>query len=192
VISAVTNLTARKGVFKTPYEGPVYVVDAMTNNPGAPGGALTNQRGALLAMIGKELRNADDNSWLNYAMPIAELREAVTEIIAGRSRPSGNDSDRLPEIPVDLASLGVVLVPEVVDSTPPFIDSVRQDSPASTAGLRRDDLILFIDNALVPSLDELQEKCRRIAAGRPLQLTVRRGDELKVIVLDTTIAEAKP
>ncbi len=189
VISAVTNLTARKGVFKTPYDGPVYVVDAMTNNPGAPGGALTNQHGDLLAMIGKELRNADDNSWLNYAVPIAELRDAVAEIIAGKSRPSGIESDRLPDHPVDLAPLGVVLVPEVVDSTPPFIDSVRRGSPAAVAGLRRDDLILFVDSALVQSLDELKEKCQRIAAGQPLRLTVRRGDELKVITLDTTATE---
>jgi serine protease Do len=189
VISAVTNLTARKGVFKTPYDGPVYVVDAMTNNPGAPGGALTNQQGQLLAMIGKELRNADDNSWLNYAVPIAELRDAVAEIIAGKSRPRGTDSDNLPDKPVDLVALGIVLVPEVVDSTPPFIDSVRTGSPAAAAGLRRDDLILFVDSALVQSLDELKEKCRRIEAGQPLRLTVRRGDEFKVIALDTTVME---
>ena len=30
------------GRFETPYHGPVYVIDAITNNPGAAGGALTN------------------------------------------------------------------------------------------------------------------------------------------------------
>ena len=42
-IAVKTRLEARRGVFETPYHGPVYVLDAMTNNPGAAGGALTNQ-----------------------------------------------------------------------------------------------------------------------------------------------------
>ena len=40
VIAVKTRLDARRGVFETPYHGPVYVLDAMTNNPGAAGGAL--------------------------------------------------------------------------------------------------------------------------------------------------------
>ena len=38
-VSAKTRLEARRGAFETPYDGPVYVVDAMTNNPGSAGGA---------------------------------------------------------------------------------------------------------------------------------------------------------
>ena len=34
IVAAKTRLEARRGVFDTPYKGPVYVVDAMTNNPG--------------------------------------------------------------------------------------------------------------------------------------------------------------
>ena len=39
-ISAVTPLAARRGAYETPYQGPVYVLDAMTNNPGAAGERL--------------------------------------------------------------------------------------------------------------------------------------------------------
>ena len=38
-IAVVTQLEARRGVFETPYHGPVYVLDVTTNNPGAAGGA---------------------------------------------------------------------------------------------------------------------------------------------------------
>src|SRR5690606_6086461 len=34
-ISVVTPLHARTGAYQTPYRGQVYVVDAITNNPGA-------------------------------------------------------------------------------------------------------------------------------------------------------------
>ena len=59
--------------YETPYHGPIYVLDAMTNNPGAAGGALTDLHGNLLGMLGKELRNARNNIWLNFAIPTAEF-----------------------------------------------------------------------------------------------------------------------
>ena len=39
VVAAKTQLDARRGVYETPYHGPIYVVDCVTNNPGAAGGA---------------------------------------------------------------------------------------------------------------------------------------------------------
>lgn len=183
VVSAVARLNARRGTFKTPYTGPVYALDAMTNNPGAAGGALTTLRGELLGMLGKELRNSQDNTWLNYAMPIAALREAVQDIRAGKRRPRRDDSESLARRPVNLKGLGVLLVPELIDSTPPFVDSIRSGSSAAKAGLRSDDLILFVNNILVQSLDDLVAECRRIERHDEIHLTVRRGDALKVIVL---------
>src|SRR5262249_22716306 len=54
VIAAYSRLTGRIGVFAAAYNGDVYVVDAITNNPGAGGGVITTRRGELLGMIGKE------------------------------------------------------------------------------------------------------------------------------------------
>ncbi|MDE0737000.1 MAG: trypsin-like peptidase domain-containing protein, partial [Pirellulaceae bacterium] len=58
IVAAKTPLDARRGAFKTPYRGPVFILDAMTNNPGAAGGALTNREGKLAGILGKELRNS--------------------------------------------------------------------------------------------------------------------------------------
>jgi len=80
----------------------------------------------------------------------------------------------------------------VVDNTPPFIDAVRSGSPAAAAGVRSDDLILFINNVLVQSLHDLKEECRRIARDEQVQLTIRRGDQLKVILLDDSANSEKP
>src|SRR5438132_4889070 len=73
VIAAYSKLHGRKGVFEAPYQGDVYIVDAVTNNPGAGGGALTNRKGELLGIIGKELRNSLSNTWINYAVPLPIL-----------------------------------------------------------------------------------------------------------------------
>ena len=73
VVAAKTDLAARRGAFETNYRGPAYVLDAMTNNPGAAGGALTDASGRLAGLFGKELRSSASNIWLNYAIPVGEL-----------------------------------------------------------------------------------------------------------------------
>ncbi len=73
VISARTKLAARRGRFASNYAGPVYIVDAITNNPGAAGGVLTSRDGKLLGMLGRELRDAQSQVWVNYVVPIGEL-----------------------------------------------------------------------------------------------------------------------
>ena len=86
VIAARTALRTRRGTFETPYNGEVYVVDAITNNSGAGGGLLTSRDGMLLGVIGRELRNADTNTWVNYSIPMSALQQAITEIINGDTR----------------------------------------------------------------------------------------------------------
>lgn len=185
VISVKTRLEARRGVFETPYGGPVYVIDAVTNNPGAGGGALVNRRGQLLGMLGKELRNSRDNTWLNYAVPISELEQTVTDIIDGKFVPTETADPRpKAEQPHDLGRLGIVLVPDVLARTPPFVDEVRSGSPAAQAGLRPDDLVLFVnDERLIQSCKALREELSYIDRDDPVKLTVIRGQELLEFVL---------
>ena len=78
-VAAYSKLYGRKGVFEVPYKGEVYVIDAITNNPGAGGGVITTRKGELLGLIGKELRNTLTDTWINYAMPI----QAKVEIKRG-------------------------------------------------------------------------------------------------------------
>jgi len=179
VVSVRTKLEARRGVFETPYDGPVYVLDAMTNNPGAAGGALVTRRGELAAMLGKELKNALNNTWLNYAVPIEELRGSVDAIRAGRFITREEEQpDKKPERSLDLEMLGMVLVPDILARTPPYIDQVRDGSPAQRAGLRPDDLILLLDDRLIQSCKSLRKELEYIDYADPVALTVLRGQDL--------------
>ena len=83
-VSVLTRLEGRRGVFETPYHGPIYVLNVATNNPGATGGALVTLRGELAGLLGKELRNSLNNTWLSYAVPIDQLRQSVDEIKLGK------------------------------------------------------------------------------------------------------------
>ncbi len=183
-VAAVSSLAARRGAFETPYQGPVYVLDAMTNNPGAAGGALTNMRGQLLGILGKQLRSSRNNTWLNFAIPIHELTESVANIEAGKSKPDDQaNASKRSEHPLVPADLGLVLVPNVLERTPPFIDDVHPDSPAAKAGLRADDLVVMVNNQLVQSCQDVMTEIGRADRDAEINLEVVRDGELMQITV---------
>ena len=183
-ISAITSLSARRGAYKTVYDGPVFVLDAMTNNAGAFGGALTDRQGRLLGVLGKELRNDRNSIWLNYAIPITELTQPIADIMAGKMRPRESDSKRRkPQQPMTLDLLGIVLLPEILNKTPAFVQYVQPDSPAAKVGLLPDDLILYVGNTVVQSRKEVVSELSFVDRLDPVTITVQRGQQLKQLEL---------
>ncbi len=182
VVMAKTELKARRGSFESVYQGPVYIIDAMTNNPGAAGGTLTNLKGQLLGMLGKELRDSQANIWLNYAIPISALRDSVERIITGKAI-LRTESRQVADRPASLAEMGIVLVPDVLPKTPSFVDMVKPDSVAGKSGLARDDLILFVNSMRVTSQQALRQELQYIDRLDEIILLVQRGNELKEILL---------
>jgi len=183
-VAAKTELAARRGAFETNYRGPVYVLDAMTNNPGAAGGALTDRRGEIAGILGKELRSSLNNTWINYAIPIAEMSSAFEDIRAGRARPAARAEDeKKPKEAHQLALLGIELVPDFLQKTPPFIESVRPGSPAAKAGLKPDDLVLFVNGRIVASCKLLSDELSYLDRIDEVQLTLQRGAELVEVSL---------
>lgn len=187
VVAAKTTLAGRRGTYNTPYQGPIYVLDAITSNPGAAGGAVVNDRGELVGLLGKELRHSASGTWLNYAVPIAELRSSVDDLLAGKSPPRTAEKTRKPPRAVNLDALGIVLVPDVVARTPAFVDEVRKDTPAERAGLRADDLVLMINGKLVGSCRGVVEELSYLDVADPVKLTIMRRQE----VIEVTLSARK-
>ena len=52
-----------------PLAAVVDTFDAITNNPGAAGGAVTTRNGELIGLIGKELRNSLTETWSDVIQP---------------------------------------------------------------------------------------------------------------------------
>jgi len=164
----------------------------MTNNPGAAGGALLNQDGELLAMLGKELRSAQNNIWLNYAIPIDELRDSVQKIVEGKFERTPDKPPLKREEAVTLAELGLLLVPDVLERTPPYVDLVTAGSPAEAAGVRPDDLIVFVGESLVQSCKAFREELARSERDVTLKLVLLRDQQLvEVEVRPAGVPEAK-
>ncbi|MCA9180461.1 MAG: PDZ domain-containing protein, partial [Planctomycetales bacterium] len=183
VIMARTELNARRGSFASVYQGPVFIIDAMTNNPGAAGGALTTFDGRLVGMLGKEMRDASSNTWLNYAIPISLMKESIERLLSGKSIQRAAIARRTVDRPTSLKYLGIVLVPNVLAKTPAFVDQVQPASLAAIAGLRNDDLILFINSRRVSSQAALLEELTTIDRADKVTLLVQRDNQLQEIVL---------
>src|SRR5262249_28347555 len=158
VIACYAKLHGRRGIHSAPFAGNVYFVDAITNNPGAAGGVITTRKGELLGLVGKELKNTLSETWINYAVPIqakAEIRKgdqvrtvSIMEMLDKKAdyRPVAN-RDNKEKGP--WAYHGIVLVPNVSETTPPYVDDVLPGSPAARAGLKVDDLIVYVDGEQV-------------------------------------------
>jgi serine protease Do len=189
VISARTKLSARRGAFEIPYDGPVYVVDAVTNNSGAGGGVITTRDGKLLGMIGKELRNTQSNTWINYAIPVTELRDVIEQIISGRYVAEKNPEKQETPNRYQPIDFGLVMIPDVLFRTPAYVDSVLPHSPAAKARLQADDLILFVNDELIQSARMLKAELGQLEASDTLRLIVRRGAKLVSVEMPVTKKE---
>jgi serine protease Do len=172
-IAAYAKLHGRRGVFEVPYAGDVYIIDAVTNNIGSSGGIITARDGRPLGMIGKELRNSLTNTWINYAVPIQALATFVEKGKRGEYRPAVRPAPTEGEIGYH----GLILVPNVVERTPPFVESVAPGSPAAHAGLKSDDLIISIDGQQVPSIKAVQAILLRARPGTSIRIEARRADK---------------
>ncbi len=197
VIAAYAKLPLQRGVFEAPYQGDVYVLDAITNNPGAAGGALTTRTGELLGVIGKELRNSLSNTWVNYAVPIAakvdvrqgdqvvtaSLPEFVEKGMRGEYKPTSKEKKEEGQG----AYTGIVFVPNVVERTPPYVEEVAANSPAAKAGLKPDDLVVYLDGEPVVSIAAFKEMVLKTRPGTVVKVEVRRGD--KLVPVELTLGE---
>jgi serine protease Do len=173
VIAAYSKLHGRRGIFDAAYTGEVYVIDAITNNVSAAGGAITDLKGELLGLIGKELRNTLSDTFVNYAVPIQFLASFVEKAKKGeykvivKTKPAEGQG----------GYHGIIMVPNVVERTPPFIDEVIPGSPAAKAGLKPDDLIVYVDGEQMVSVKAFRELLDRARPGTLLKLDVRRVDK---------------
>ncbi len=185
-VSAQTQLNARRGVYATTYNGNVYVLDAMTNNAGSAGGALTDHNGNLAGVLGKELRNAQNNIWLNYALPVGDIRSAVADILSGKVRRDEDAAVRKPDQPVTLSLLGLALIPDILHKTPPFVERVRLTSASARAGLRADDLIVMVQAIMVHSCKDVVRELSFIDRLDAVRLTILRDQTLLELELSIT------
>ncbi len=191
-ISSYAKLHGRRGIFDFPYTGDVYVVDAITNNPGAGGGALTDRKGQLLGIIGREIKNTLSETWINYAIPLnakVETKDgdkpktvSFPEFVSLGMQFKYKPVDRPVVVLTAGGFHGMRFVPNILERTPPYVDELYPNSPASKL-VQVNDLVSFIDGEPIYSIKSFNDYMRKTRPGMTIRLEVRRGDNLQTIEL---------
>ena len=197
MITAVGKLSARRGQFEVPYHGDVLYLDTITNNPGAAGGAVIDRHGHLLGMIGKEFRNNQTDTWVNYALPLNTKAEVTikgekktftlaqfVELAINDKWVKSDPRESKDDIKNPRVHTGIIFVPKVVERTPPYIEAVEPNSPAAKAGLKPDDLVIYLDGEPVYSTDIFRDLLKRYQPGEKVQIEIRRGDALTAVHME--------
>ena len=189
VIASYGKLYGRLGIFEATYRGDVYVLDAITNNPGAGGGVITTRKGELLGLIGRELRNELTNTWINYAMPFSakiDVRQPDDKVVTTAILDLVEKKDKYKPVPKAKVEggggyTGIVLVPNVVERTPPYVEEVEANSPAAKAQLKPDDLIVYVNGLPVVDISTYHEIMARFRPDTEVKLEIQRGNKLSTV-----------
>ncbi len=100
--------------------------------------------GRLVGVLGRELKNPQTQTWINYAVPASKIAATADAIVKGQFKPKDKfAADQAAKSDVTAIDLGLVLVPNVVARTPAFVDDVLAGSPAAKAGVAAEDSWCF-------------------------------------------------
>ena len=184
IISLRTKLDTKRGTQDVPYSADVLLVDAITSNPGAAGGAVVDVDGNLVGMVGRILEASDTRTRLNYAIPADLLfkfyhgqpidsAEAVVKVPGGGK----------PYLGIRVFSLGIGA------KALAYIDRVTPGSPAHKAGFRSDDLVVAIGPQTVHDIREYKKIVATLTPGEEISFLVKRKNDLLEIPVTPTAEE---
>jgi len=182
VFSARTRLDATRRIKDFPYTGDVLVFDAVTSNPGAPGSAVVNLDGTFVGMVGRQVISNLTHTHFNYAMPRDVLCDFL--LVATGARDPASDDAAATAAPFDS---GIRLTKAGYRTVLPFVERVQRNSPAARAGVRKDDLILSVNERNVQSVEECTERLTAAAGDEPIHLVIRRGREILTLQIEPEV-----
>lgn len=128
-------------------------------NPGNSGGALVNMRGEVIGINEMGRRDAES---MNYAIPSKDAREIAEQLI---------DKGY-----VSYPYLGVSTLNQKIEKESYiFVRSVMDNSPADKEGLRKNDVIVKVNDVRVETVSKLREQLNNSGIGSVVSLYIVRN-----------------
>ena len=178
VVSLPTKLEAKRGNRPFPYEGDVLLLDCISSNPGAPGGAVVDTKtGKLVGMIGPNSESRSSGTKLNYAIPVNVLRSFVLDEEPTEVARVVDPNSAKPFLGIRLFRIGG-------KKSPAYVDRVQRNSPAANARLRSDDVVLGIGDERIRTIEDYDSVFERLVPGQRVELAIKRGAKLMTIPLE--------
>ena len=171
VISLRTTIEARLTKRDVAYRGELVLIDAITSNPGASGGAVVTPHGELVGIVGKIINSSETNTRLNYAVP----NSVLYKFVAGKA---SVPSESQPATEQQEVEFGVILFKLGGRNNPAYVDRVVRGSPAAKAKLKSDDMIVSIAGKKIGNLKDYAEALKSLRPEEEVLMMVKRGVEI--------------
>jgi serine protease Do len=184
VFSTRTKLDARRKTRPFPYHGDVLVIDAITSNPGAPGGPLVDIDGQWIGVIGRIVTSNRTHTNLNFAMPVDVVSRFVEATLNPQAASEVDESATRVE-----PYHGIKLFDLGYQRNLVYVERVKRGSPAKKAGVRKDDLIVSIDGRKVGDTKTFREIMGEKSPGDQAELSLIRNNKLVIVTM--TLGEPK-
>ncbi|HTN77158.1 MAG TPA: S1C family serine protease [Pirellulaceae bacterium] len=184
VLSLRTQLDAQNGVQDVPYDGDVVLIDAITSNPGAPGGALVGVDGRLVGMIGRIMESKATSTRLNFAVPVDLLQAFVLN-----KQPETSPMTTINPASAVKSETGIRLFALGTKRDPAYIDRVLPNSAAAKAGLKADDLVMSIAGEVIHDLGEFKSVVSKLPVDAEIEVVVKRKNDVLTVKLTPIKAE---
>lgn len=182
VISSRTRLDAKRRLRDFEYTGDVLVIDAITSNPGAPGSSVVTLKGEFIGMIGRNVSSNVTHTHFNYAIPRDVLHAYVHSVL--NPAEAGDESLEAITKPGEPFDPGFKINRVGYRRVLPFVERVVRDSPASRAGLKKDDLIIAVNGKNIYSSEDFDKRRAALGPHDALELVIRRGREIATIRIE--------
>ena len=106
IVSLESEMDAKLTKRDYAFRGELFLIDAITSNPGAAGGAVLTLDGRLAGMVGKIINSSETNTRLNYAVPCNVLHDFVNGNATSLAA-KGSEDAKLPTDGKEIGELGI-------------------------------------------------------------------------------------
>ncbi|NPA45276.1 MAG: Do family serine endopeptidase [Chlorobi bacterium] len=147
-------------------------------NPGNSGGALVNTKGELVGINTAIASQTGSYTGYSFAVPVTIAKKIVSDLMEYGAVQRALLGVNIQDIDAKLAEELDLEKPEGV-----YIVNVNKESAAEEAGIKKEDIIIKINDDKIEKVSELQEKISRYSPGDKIDVWVLRdGKEKKFLV----------
>ena len=182
IVSTLKRSSAQVGISDKRLE---FIQTDAAINPGNSGGPLLNGLGEV---IGINTAIRADAMGIGFAIPIDKAKAIATQLQRDGKVAHPYLGVQMVTLTPELAKQNntdpnsMFAIPEVKGV---LVMRVVPNSPAATAGIRRGDVIVQIDNKAITSAEQLQGVVEDSTLGQALQVKVQRGNQTQILSVRT-------
>lgn len=147
-------------------------------NPGNSGGALVNTKGELVGINSAIASNTGSYTGYSFAIPVNITRKVVADLLE-----FGEVQRAFIGVSIRDLDSKLAIEKNIPEIKGVYVDALTDGGSAEEAGIKTGDVILKIADVNVNNVPELQEQVSRYRPGDKINVTLKRGRELKIIAL---------